>query len=496
MRKYLYCVLLLTAAAVLVSCGGKDTGPVNADTSSAGIETAPADTTPVTTGVYDTIDHDVKYDDRDYNILQTSQHSHCNDDFSFHDSGTVMDNAIFHRNAAMEDNYGIIIENRFEAGSTGVGLAKSVIQKAYTSGESEYDLYVVAAYDAASLALSRMFLDLKNTPHVDLEREWWDQAANRDLHVANKMFFTHGSLSTNMDDYTFCVLFNKKLYNESITDGTDVYQLVRDGKWTTERMGELAKGISKDLNGDDKMDSHDLYGLMLWDDELLATFHAAGQRIADVNGEGMIVPTLFSERSSDVISQFIKLGTSDYAINFQHMTGGVSWMDMFAGDQVLFMMEMFNEISRFRDMDTDYGILPNPKYDEEQQWYSPVAAWHCSFICISSVIGDPDYVGYATELLGYHSRQLITPAYYEKTLYGAYVRDEQSRECLDIIFNNRVYDIGHFYKIVGMQETITNLLRNNQPDGLAQMSAAMQRAFTTAVNSQNKVIAKILEEAG
>ena len=91
-----------------------------------------------------------------------------------------------------------------------------------------------------------------------------------------------------------------------------------------------------------------------------------------------------------------------------------------------------------------------------------------------------------------YSEQIITPAYYDKTLNGTYVRDEESKDMLDIIFNNRIFDVGHLYKVSNLQETITNLLRNNNPTGLSKLYASYQRASTAYIANINKSWVQVL----
>ena len=68
------------------------------------------------------------------------------------------------------------------------------------------------------------------------------------------------------------------------------------------------------------------------------------------------------------------------------------------------------------------------------------------------------------EALACESYKTVTPAYYEKTLVGKYVRDEESADMIDIILSTRVYDLGWFYQIGRYNENIMNLFRQNKTD--------------------------------
>lgn len=488
MTKRILALLIISVMLLsVVACGNGG----NADTTPAvtdDVTNAP-DTTPTTTGIYDTLKNDIYLDDMEFNVHLSGNSKHTPDDFTVKDSGTVMDEAVFQKNSVMAEKYGVILtaENTFGAAST----AESMMRRNDTAGENDYELCILGGYSCSTLATEGILYDLSEMTNVNLKNSWWDQTAIRDLSIANSMFFITGDLSTAIDDFTFCVLFNKNLYKDKVTDGTDLYKLVEEGKWTLDELIRISSLVSEDLNGDDIMDSRDQYGAIIWDDELLATMKAGGGKIARVNEEGFIELTMYNERNDAIVNQFVNFGNSKYAINFQHMTGGVQWFDMFTNGQGLFMMTMFNECHRFRDMETDYGILPQPRYTVDQEWYSPIAPWHSAFICVPDVCSDPETVSAVIELLGYHSQEILTPAYYDKTLNGTYIRDDQSKISLDIIFNNRIYDVGHLYKISNHQENITNLLRNNNPTGLSKLYTAYQRASSVAINKLNSNIEKL-----
>ena len=472
--------------SLFTACGDGKTPPPSTSGNDPS-DTSASDSS--TTGIYDTIKHDVYYNDMDFNVLLTGNSIHTPDDFTIQQTGTVMSEAVFQKNSIMADKYGVIIKAMTDFGSSNQG--ETLMRRANTAGENDYQLCILSGYTCSSLATEGILYDLSEMPNIDLTNTWWDQTAVRDLSIAKSVFFITGSLSTAIDDFTFCVLFNKEIFRSKINDGTDLYQLAREGKWTLDVFQRLCSLVSEDLNADDVMDDQDAYGVILWDDELLGQMKAGGEKIATVNEEGLIELTLYSERSDAIVNQFVNLANSEYAYNFQHRAGGSDWAKMFNNDQALFLMTMFNECYRFRNMDTYYGILPQPRFTEDQEWYSPFAVWHSAFICVPSVCTDTESVGIITELLGYHSEEKLIPACYDKTLNGTYIRDDESSDMLDIIFHNRIYDIGHLYRIASLQESITNLLRNNKPTVLSGLYQSTKRASETIITNLNKSIEKL-----
>ena len=47
--------------------------------------------------------------------------------------------------------------------------------------------------------------------------------------------------------------------------------------------------------------------------------------------------------------------------------------------------------------------------------------------------------------LNYYSSVVVKPAWYDKLLQRRYVRDDESEFCLDLLYYNRVYDVGLYY---------------------------------------------------
>lgn len=495
MKKRIITSILLLAIflPVITSCSAD--ANVNSDSSVStqddalsstqhpGTEDPTTDTEP-TVRVEDTLNMDFDYDGEDFSVLVASVPTRTPDDFKFsEDLGTQMDEAKYRRNQLMLDNYGVNIVSKTDLHQNNQGY--ETIQKDHQSEENTYQLCVLSGYDAAELALIGYLYDFKDLPNVNTANTWWDQAAERDLSIAGSLFFTTGAISTVIDDYTYCVIYNKDLYKATAENAVDIYSLVNEGKWTLDKLSELSKYMKEDANGDDIMDSRDRYGLMIWDNEMIASINAAGEKIATVQEDGLVKLTIMNDTVNEVVSKFVTMGNSDYCINFQHTSGGVQFYDIFTDNRAVFFMSMFNEVSRFRDMMTDYGILPNPKLTEEADYYAPISPWHSAFLCVPAIIEDEDAISNVIELLGYHSEKIITPAYYEKTLIGKYVRDDESVGMLDLIFNNRVYDVGHLYRIGTLQEHVTNLLRNNQPGGLSSMHETYSKVSNTDIRELN-----------
>ena len=221
---------LALAAMMLLSVTSCASGVGN--TTTPAITEDPANVTdPVTdvsvTGVYETLKNDIYLDDYEFNIHLSGNSKHTPDDFTVAETGSVMDEAIFQKNALMAEKYGVLFtaDNTFGSAST----AEQMMRRSDTAGENEYQLCILGGYTCSTLAIEGILYDIKELPNVDLSHTWWDQTAMRDLSIANSMFFATGALSTAIDDFTFCVLFNKELFKEKV-GVMSVKQLSRTAK--------------------------------------------------------------------------------------------------------------------------------------------------------------------------------------------------------------------------------------------------------------------------
>jgi len=138
---------------------------------------------------------------------------------------------------------------------------------------------------------------------------------------------------------------------------------------------------------------------------------------------------------------------------------------VFTEGRVLFVFRTLINLNFYRDMETDYGILPTPKLNEEQdRYYCGEHAYGLSLIGIPVTAGNLERTGTILEVMSSKSQELVTPAFYEQTLKGKFFRDEDSGAMLDIIFNSRVYDFGYFNNWGGIPEKLQTYSSQNKSE--------------------------------
>ncbi len=474
MAKKIVCLALslMFVLAALVSCGGAAAGgttpPVTTDAPAA----EPVTTEPVETLV---VPENYFLNGYEYTILCTALMTNPPTPFEFKDNGLVLDEAVYKRNTVVEDTYGISIEVIKEY-TTKAGKAVERLQANRSAGDTLYDAGLIDVFGVCQLAHSGFLADMQDVPYIELEKSWWDQNATRDTSIFGKTYFTTGDISYLDKEYTFATIFNKSIAKEKNLG--DLYALVRDGKWTIDVMADMCKQVSEDLNGDDVLDSNDKYGLITWDAMLTASINGSGNTIAYIEDDELVLG-LNNEEVIAMVEKYVGLAQDKSVINFQHMSGGVAWDKMYMQGQALFLHEYLKALPLFRDTELEYGILPMPKLSEDQENYScGFAGYQTAMYCIPVDVYDEEVSGVISEAMAYHSKELVTPAYYDRTLVGRHVQDEESAETLEIIFANRIYDLGLFYKIGTYGTQLGYLLRDKSTD-----FASMYTKFEKAANA-------------
>lgn len=494
MKKLLAMLLVLAMLLALAACGG--TPAETTASSDAAVSTdAPDDGAPE---LPDPAALDL---DGEFHILVSG--NSARDDFEGNVEGTAVQIAIHRRNAVLAEKYGVEIvnDNISKFGSiTGSGTGFTTIYNDYMAGEGAYDAASIGAYDIATLSYSGYLHDLNDTPYIDLSKSYWDQKANADLAIGGKMYYTTGDIAFNDNVCTMAILFNKDIVDEYALD--DPYTLVRDNEWTLESFSRLGKAVSEDVNQDGLYDEKDKYGVLTWNDAWMGILAAAGEKICTVKESGEIALTLYSERVVNLFDQYRELAydqAHSFSYQYDANTGTVpptaAWDTnrdaMFNESRVLFYMQTMGAVERYRDSQTDFGILPYPKMDAEQEEYGhSISAYHVQFICVPEMAKDYERSGIVLEELAYQGLQLMTPAYYEQSLVGRYVRDEESVDMLDIVFATRVYDLGSYYKVGSYETKIKAQHRDRTP------LSSMYETYRTSAEQMIKIINESMQSIG
>ena len=403
-------------------------------------------------------------------------------------NGDMINDIIYKRNSDVQDMYNFKLEM-----NTGDGWAAdySKLKNSVLAGSRDYDLCFLLPFAArANIVIDGLMYNMLEVPHLRFDEAWWHRNVNDLFTFDGYLPFVSSDMLLSSYQYANALIFNKKIADDYGLN--DIYDVVRSGKWTLDKFGELCRIVAGDENGDGVMDENDRYGAIIWDDSMMAVINSSGLKCCEINDDGEIELSLYSERAVDAVSKYLAMaGDTDLCFPYQRYSGkgDIEKLsnDMFMGDRALFFVELLHRALSYRNMENDYGIIPFPKYDESQDaYYTNVGAYPSVFLAIPADVSDPEMIGTVLENLGYQSKEIVRDAYYTRTLVGKATRDDESAEMLDIIFSNRVYDIGWLEEVGGYNEKIMDIFRTGKSD-----FSSMYAKFETKAQDQ---IAKLNDE--
>lgn len=447
---------------------------------------APSDSTDITTTDAITttatvcdIPEDIKFDGETFTFAIYENANTNNHMLVDEEDGDTMNDAIHKRRRMTEERFGITLEELVFDDNAAKFRAPIM------AGDNSYDIGNIRCTDALSFWQDGIITPASDLPYVDIDKSYWNRAFNDSLTLCGQQYIAIGDMLTSTHDLTYALAFNKKLadnYNIG-----DIYSLVRDGKWTFDQMLAMMKTATQDANGDTIMDENDNYGYCAHPKNVLPSFWiAAGEMSVKKDENDLPYLAMGEERFTNVWNKVFDM---TYGAGTYFKPDDNDWNDvtdaqrkLFTNNQLLFMDCSFYYAQLLRSMETDFGIIPYPKYTEDQnRYYSRVAYYNAPVIPISN--DRFELVGAVLEYFNWASAETVIPAYYDTVLHGKVVRDEDSREMLDIIFDARVVDIGD-----------TTLCANIRDGVVFDMFKKENSNLSSKLPSLEKVIDKFLSK--
>jgi len=433
-----FTALIITVAIIVCGCGS---GGSAADEETAGsADTAVTEDIETTTAALKDTLPKGDFGGEDFNILLWDYSQIAAEE----ETGDVINDAVYRRNLEVEELYNVnmvfdVRKGSSESGQSAVWL--NSLTSAILAGDDSIHLAGGYGYRLASHSLYGGFHNLNELSAIDFSEPWWSERIMESSMFGNQIFMAVGSADPQYYDCVYAMYFNKRFAEMYNID--DLYGLVRGGKWTLDKLIEYSALASADLNGDNVMDDTDRYGYLTgWNMEIDAFIPACEIKITGKDKDGMPELLGLSERYVDAQKKL-----SDFTKQSGNVLYKDSWslITPFMNGQGLFLAERIQVSHIMREMEDDFGILPYPKWNEQQDSYG-------TYLCIDNTTGfsipitaDGDKSGCILNALSALGYEIMRPEYYERVLKTKVARDEDSAEMLDIIFGSVTDDFSHFY---------------------------------------------------
>ncbi len=368
--------------------------------------------------------------------------------------------------------------------------------------------------ETLTTALSGALVDFKDTgSYVDLSQGYWDSIAIDALSLDGGVYLLTGDIMVGDDARSFCVVFNKELYNEEThNDASTIYNKVlegvnAEGGWTLEYMKDVASSSYREDTSSNNIYEPDYsgigtYGTICQGENALHIIQAANIMPLIKESSGAYYDNTGSQEFFDAFESLNSFfGGTDkdaWLCVVDRIERDNKWSegrDNFKNDKTLFYFTTYESINQLRDMESEFGILPLPKVLNSQLHYGTTVQYY-NAVCYSAPSldyledGADERATYILEAMAYYSSPeyfeamgaadtSLKRAYHETLLSRKATRDDESMEMLEIIAENRFYDLSIALSVGNIGGIISGNAASREPHKFISDLTAMPSLVET-----------------
>lgn len=359
-------------------------------------------------------------------------------------TGETINDAVYNQILSTKDRYNVQVEI--------VDVSNDLVKKSVQAGDNSYHIFTTGTSGGAgACVLTGLVQNLYNYDAIDFTKPWWNQNTMAELTLNDRLYMAFGDICAERGiTYTHSFFFNKVMADDfgindtvsSLYGEDNIYDLVRNGKWTIDAMETLIEGIYVDENGDGKAGFEDTYGLGESIPVSGVYRTAFDCTIMTRDDEGWPVLNINTDKFNAIVPRIYALCYENPAVLLGTQAQEGLLAETFVAGQLLLYSGFLCDVNTLRKMEDEFGVLPFPKYDEAQKQYYTTVRGDNYFLCSPVTVqeSDREFVGLVTETLAYYGYTLVRQAVYEDTLKGKMVRDDDSIEMLEILVDGIVIE--------------------------------------------------------
>ncbi len=378
------------------------------------------------------------------------------------ENGETLNDIMYNRNQTVQNRFNVnfTVKEGLNNNSEATPIIRSLIQ----SGDDTYEVFINVQHVGVPLIYEDLFVEWnENMPYANLENPWWYQNVQRDLNFNNKVYVAAGAYNFHCLRGSGVLSFNKTMLDELGLEYP--YQMVLDGEWTIDKLIEYSKKAAKDLNGDGTMTfDSDRYGMAGWKWEMMpALFVGMGGNPVTKGEDNLPHLNINNERTFTVIDKMLELfsdGNGAWSSGSNYADSGT----MFREGRLMFHDTTLDQLTGLREMEDDFGVVPYPKLDEDQEAYYSRTVNYSSLTYIPVTNQKLDLTSAILEYMSYISYNELIPAFYDIILTVKTTRDTESEAMIDIVRESaRFMDENYLSSggIIGIVEGGSNTLSSN-----------------------------------
>lgn len=361
-------------------------------------------------------------------------------DFPEDHQGDQVDDAVFSRNRVIEKRFNVLFDSHTvadESGTPGYTVCYNRLRQEALASTEKWDLIMLINRDAYTAIQEDLIYLPSDLRYLDMSKDYYLRDVNDALTIDGVPLMAYSDESIYTFERSVCIVFNEQAVANNLLDSP--YDLVKSNDWTYQKMFEMVKDVTLvDTEG-----KTTFYGCSGMSDYTATSYwFGCGQTMltTDQNNTSMRFSIGSNEAILKVTEDLLALVDAGQMELKGWEGSDEKWIPTFKQGNALFQNNIVGKVRLLRDVNWDYGVLPYPKYDKEQDnYYSRVVdAW---LHVVPKTCSDVDRVSVILEALASGSSQYVFPAYYDKVLKYQIMRNPEDIEMLELIRAHRTFDL-------------------------------------------------------
>ena len=370
----------------------------------------------------------------EYKMLISSQH----ETFYMQDAetGDIVESACFARNLSIEERYKCeILYVPMDGNASGKAEFQATVQNSISAAQADaFNLVIGQNYYCLPLVSVGAYHNLRESDVIDFDADWAHTAINNNGTVNGKLYGASGAFVISQLTHALALYYNKDIFEDyGFAEQYDIYEIVRNGKWTYALFFEMVTAFD-DV---DETSPSAVYGFDTFYHAAIGLHTGFGNNPIIKNAEGeYTLDNYYNTHLEDIYSKLRELYNDHAAVaseeDIAKVTNGDSGSRM---DHLLFCMNYLHgalETAAFGKSEShELGILPAPKYDENQEtYYTRIMRGDLYYIPKNA---DFETAALLTEALNYETYKIVYPEYWDKVVEFRAANTADDREMVQIL---------------------------------------------------------------
>ncbi|MBO4791403.1 MAG: hypothetical protein J5592_03875 [Clostridia bacterium] len=387
-------------------------------------------------------------------------------------NGAAINDAVYNRNVRVEQMLGVKLDVVLCPETTDAAV-NNTVAAIVQSGIHSYDIVTAPSYTQVNAVAEGHFSDLSGIPNLDLSQPYWVSGYNDIMNLNGRQYTCLGAYSISMIRMMNVIVYNKNLFEDKHIE--DLYEIAKAGDWTLDKQIEIIQDTYEDSSGDSQRGDNDFYGfiaggLVTLDPYLISSdVHILGFNASEGAYEFVYDKDKFIS-VVEKVHQLISKNPNTWSVGDTSAVDTAftpNKMNLFAelrGLMVGATVYQIESVLTPSGFEGDYGIVPQPKYNKDQENYRTYVQDQMTVMAVVSTIPDDrlEMVGATMEGIAYESQETVFPAYYETSLSYRFLKNPESKYMIDLIYSNISLETAILYSpIFGMITTLRTMLRSD-----------------------------------